>query len=307
MDYLENLIIKISILYIMEGFNVKIKLKTLTCHNKTENWGKTVPYLWTIFFRIDGDCVIIAHDFKLVGKGVFHHGQGSHGNLNIAEIQKGQTISIPTNVGEWTTYLTPFVVPYFDQKVPSITGAISVLMEQNNVSGKGAEAGHKALNQQVELAVNQSLAEFDPRDVDINDIMGSIQNYFETKVASFTDSIQKDITNAIKKKQSLFRNLWTLMNADSMLGYHVWNFSQKEILESKEKSIDFGNRWQTGEHGDWEIKGNISIIDDKVPQKQSLEEPEAKALKHTEVFIGQANENSDDNEEQLEIPNSGAV
>ena len=285
----------------MEGFNVKIKLNTLTCHNKTEKWGRAVPYLWTIFFRIDGDCVIIGNDFKLIGKGVFHHGGGSHGNLNISSIQKGQTISIPTDVGEWTTHLKPFLIPYFEQKVPSIIGAISVLMEQNNVSGRGAEAGHKALNKQVEKAVNQSLEEFDPRDVDISDVMGSLKSYFETKVAAFTDSIQDDIKKAIQSNQSLIRNLWSLMNADNMLGYHVWNFNQKEILESENQSIDFENRWQTGEHGDWEIKGNICKIDDGIPQNQSLEETETKALKHTEAFTGSVKSISDDDSELLEM------
>ena len=283
----------------MEGFNVKIKLKTLTCHNKTEKWGKAVPYLWTIFFRIDGDCVLIANDFKLVGKGVFQHGKGSHGNLNISSIEKGQTISIPSDVGEWATYMTPFLIPYFDQKVPSMIGAISILMEQNNVSGKGAEAGHKALNQQVELAVNQSLSEFDPRDVDINDVMGSIKNYFEAKVSGFTDSIEGNIKNAIKKKQSLLRNLWTLVNADNVLGHYVWNFNQKDILESEMQSIDFGNRWHTGEHGDWEIKGNISIIDGGVPNKESLEEVESKALNHTEEFTEKAKSISENNDDEL--------
>ena len=289
----------------MEGFNVKIKLKTLTCHNKTEKWGKAVPYLWTIFFRIDGDCVTIAPDFNLVGKGVFQYGKGSHGNLNISSIEKEQTISIPTGVGEWSTYMTPFLIPYFDQKIPRMIGAISVLMEQNNVSGKGAEAGHKALNKQVELAVNQSLTEFDPKDVDINDVMGSIKNYFEAKVSGFTDSIQGNIINAIKKKQSLLRNLWTLVNADNMLGYHVWNFNQNDISESEAQSIDFGNRWQAGEHGDWEIKGNISIVDDGVPHKESLEEAEPKALNHTEEFIGKAKSVSEDNDNNklLEMSN----
>lgn len=283
----------------MEGFNVKIKLKTLTCHDKTEKWGKAVPYLWTIFFRIDGSCVTIGQNFKLLGKGVFHYGEGSHGNLNISNIEKNQTVPIPTNVGEWTTHLTPFLIPYFEQKVPSIIGAISVLMEQNNVSGRGAEAGHKALNKQVEQAVNQSLAEFDPRDVDINDVMGSIKNYFETKVTAFTGSIENEIKKAIKNNQSLFRNLWTLVNADNMIDYHVWNFNQKDILESKNQSIDFYHLWETGEHGSWEIKGNISKIDNDIPQNESLKETETKALKHTEAFTGNAKKISDNDDNEL--------
>jgi hypothetical protein len=268
----------------MEGFNVKIKLKTLTCHNQPQKSIKTIPYLWTIFFRIDGACVEIAHNFKLIGKGVFHYGKGSHGNLNISNITKKETVFIPQEVGEWTTSMTPFRIPYFEQKVPSIIGAICVLMEQKNVSGKGAEAGHTALNQQIERAVNESLAAFDPKNIDINDVMGSIKNYFENKVATYTDTIQNEIIEAIKSNQSLLRNLWTLMSADNMIGQHVWNFNQKDILGSQYQTLDFNHRWRTTELGDWEIQGNISIVDENIPQKAPLQEYEAKSIKPIDGF-----------------------
>lgn len=282
----------------MEGFNVKIKLKSLTCHDKTEKWSKALPYLWTIFFRIDGDSLLIANDFKLVGKGVFKFGEGSHGNLGISRIEKGQTIYIPVKVGEWTTHLTPFHIPYFEQKVPSVIGAITVLMEQNNLSLKGAEAGHKALNRKVQQIINQSLAEFDPRTVDINDVMGSITSYFEAKIATIQDTIEDEIKEAVKNNQSLLRNIWSLVSSDNRIGNHVWNFGQQEIFDKK--SIDFDHRWQTGEHGDWEIKGNISIVEGVKPQKATIQEQEAKPIKHTEPFVQPA-ESISDKERPLEM------
>ncbi len=185
---------------------------------------------------------------------------GSHGNLRISSSSESERVRIPKILGEWTTYIEPFKIPYFEQSAPGLIGAIVVLMEQNNVSYKGAEAGHQALNKKVEYAVNQSLANFDPRHVDIENVMPSIQQFFEQKVAQFTGSIEGDIKNAVKNEQKLWRNILSLFNPDNLIGHHVWNFSQKEILANEKQSLDFSKRWKSEEHGDWEIFGNIEVL-----------------------------------------------
>jgi hypothetical protein len=261
----------------LDGINIKIKLQKLAHHRKIEKWGKAEPYLWVIFFKIDGTCVEITPQFRLDGHGTFQFMPGSHGNLGISSNNEDNIVTIPAHLGEWKTYLEPFQIPYFEQSAAGLAGVIAVLMEQNNVSFKGAEAGHQALNKKVEAAVNQSLMEFDPRYIDVNDVMPSIKRFFEAKVAQFTDTIQDDITNAIKSNQKLLRNLWSLVNPDNLIGYHVWNFNQKELLESENHSIDFSNRWDSESHGDWEIFGNIKIIDDGFAQQDALKATKGKA------------------------------
>lgn len=246
----------------MEGINIKIKLKTLTHHKRVENWGKAEPYLWTIFFKMDGSSIDITPQFKIAGNATFQFTKGSHGNLGISSRHESNEVPIPSAVGEWNTYLEPVQIPYFDQKAAGIAGAIVVLMEKNNVSYEGAEAGHLALNQKVEAAVNQTLKEFDPKIVDINNAMPSIRKFFEDKVEKVTDSLQGDIVNAIKSKQKLLQNIWTLLKPDNLIGYHVWNFSQADLMETEDESIDFSNLWASKEHGDWEIFGNVSAVYD---------------------------------------------
>ena len=246
----------------MDGINIKIRLETLTHHKRTEKWGKAEPYLWTIFFKMDGSCIDITPQFKIDGNATFHFTEGSHGNLGISSRQESNQVPIPSAVGKWETYLDPVRIPYFEQDAAGIAGVIVVLMEKNNVSYEGAEAGHHALNEKVEAAVNQTLKEFDPKIVDIENAMPSIRKFFEDKVEIVTDSLQDDIVNAIKSKQKLLQNIWTLLKPDNLIGYRVWNFSQADIMESDHQSIDFSHLWASESHGDWEIFGNVSAIED---------------------------------------------
>lgn len=243
----------------MDGLHLKLKLDTLAHHHHVEQWGKREPYLWTIFFKLDGSTVEVTPRFKLRGAGTFHFTEGSHGNLGITSWDD-QEVSIPASIGEWNTYLEPFHIPHFEQKAPSIAGVIVVLMEQNNVSYQGAEAGHAALNAKVADAVNTAMADFDPRTVDINDVMGSIQRYFEEKVEAFTATIQNDIVKAIKGKQHLLRNLWTLLNPDNLIGYHVWNFNLQALTEAPDARLDFQHTWPSSAHGNWEIRGHAEAM-----------------------------------------------
>lgn len=244
----------------MKNLNVKIKLNQLVHHAKNERRSRATPYLWTIFFKLDGTTIELTHDFKLNGKGVFQFTPGSHGNLGNAAAMQKNPIAIPSAIGEWQTELKAFHIPYFEQKAPSIIGAICVLMEQNNVSGKGAEAGHQALNKKVQEAVNKTLKEFDPKVVDIHDAMGSIRRFFESKVTHTTETIQDDIIDAIKGSQTLLRNLWTFVNADNLVGFHVWNVNQQEIDAAENGVIPLSHHWKTAINGDWEIKGSIERI-----------------------------------------------
>lgn len=72
---------------------------------------------------------------------------GSHGNLGDTDVDEGDTIPIPPAIGFQQMTLTPIPVPDFVKQlgtddVTAIAGCIVVLMEEDNVSDDGAEAGH---------------------------------------------------------------------------------------------------------------------------------------------------------------------
>ncbi len=242
---------------------LKIALHTLSLHRKIEKWGDAEPYLWNIFFRVDGEAITINPDFTISGKAIFEFSKGSHNNLR-GTIHRDNILHIPQDIGNWNTILHPIKVPYFEQLIPGIAGVITVLMEENNVSNEGAEAGRVALGQQVQKAVNSALKDFSPKVIDINDVQNSIRQHFESKVTAFADGIEKHVIEAVKSRQSLLQNVWSFLKADALVGFNVWNFDHRNIVEQGGK-IHFSHKWNTKKYGDWEVFGKVEMIETITP------------------------------------------
>ena len=243
----------------IKPIRLQIALHTLSLHRKSSIWGNTEPYLWNIFFRVDGDAIIINPDFTISGKAVFNFSKGSHSNLR-RSIHRDKMLHIPKDIGVWQTDLKPIKVPYFEQDIPGIAGMICVLMEENNVSNEGAEAGRIALGKQVQKAVNTALYDFKPKVIDITNVQDSIRNYFQSKVNEFANDIEKHVVNAIKTRQSLLQNMWSLIKADALVGFHVWNFDHHQLAKG-EGILHFNHKWNTKKYGDWEVFGKAEIMD----------------------------------------------
>jgi hypothetical protein len=242
----------------LQPIELKINLDKLTLHKKSDRWGLSEPYLWNIFFRVDGDAIEINPNFTISGNGIFHLSKGSHRNLRVS-IHNSKEVNIPKEVGVWETVLKPVKVPYFEHLVPGMTGVISVLMEENNVSNDGAEAGRMAFGEQVQQAMGGALKAFNPNMIDISDIQHSLSNYFQAQVGEFVDGIEKYVIDAIKKRQNILQNVWSLINADNLVGFHVWNFSQQDLMDNK-GNIKLNHHWKSERYGHWEIEGEVNII-----------------------------------------------
>ncbi|HEX2901549.1 MAG TPA: hypothetical protein VHS96_17690, partial [Bacteroidia bacterium] len=162
----------------MRTLYIRVKLQQLRCHDKPDGWSNGEPYLWNIFFKIDGSCITLTDNFRLAGKPVYHFSKGSHGNLSAKNLESGGMAAIPDEVGEWKTMLVPITVPHFEAKVSGVAGLVSVLIEQNLVSSSGAEAGHEAFNKYVVEALDSVVRGFDPKLIDLGNVDASIKNYF---------------------------------------------------------------------------------------------------------------------------------
>ncbi|MEM7040677.1 MAG: hypothetical protein AAF570_27195, partial [Bacteroidota bacterium] len=151
----------------------------------------------------------------------------------------------------------PIRIPYFDAHISGIIGVVSVLMEQNFVSSKGAEAGHQALNTYICEAIDASIVGFDPRRVDIHDIDGSVKRYFDAQVRNFSDKISNLVGSAVANSQSIVQNILSLVRTDVVIGYKVWDISNAGI-EAADGVVDFGHRWDTKKYGEWEVRGRLT-------------------------------------------------
>jgi hypothetical protein len=229
--------------------NVNISLNNIVCHDEGDGFGNAEPYLWTVFFKIDGTTVSLNDSLNLVGTATIQSTPGSHGNLGDTDVDEGDTVTIPSIIGKWDTTLTPIPVPKWvkdlgTDDVAAVAGVICVLMEEDNVTDSGAEAGHSALNSAVQAALDNI----------VNSLGFSHQEVTDGDIEALTDSISSQVSSAIQNSQNVFENIWSWLNEDDTIGSVVFRFDQDTLLVNGTTNLN--HRWKN--EGDWEINGHIN-------------------------------------------------
>jgi hypothetical protein len=228
--------------------SVSVALDTIICHDEGDGWGSAEPYLWTVFFKIDGSTVSLNDSLNLSGTATVETTPGSHGNLGDTDVDGGDTVSIPNAIGFWETNLIPIPVPQWvkdtgTDDLPAVAGVICVLMEEDNVSDSGANAGHNALNAAVQSALDSL----------INSLGFSHQEVTDEDISALTSSVQSKVEDAVKNNQNIFENIWSWLNPDDTIGTVVFRFDQDTLLNNGTTTLN--KRWKN--EGDWELNGAI--------------------------------------------------
>jgi len=227
---------------------VNFNLDRIACYDEGDGWGNAEPYLWTVFFKIDGSSVHLTDGLRLSGTATVETTPGSHGNLGTTDVDAGDVVPIPNSIGTWSPLLTPIPVPDavkpFIDDLSGVGGVVCVLMEEDNVSDDGANAGHAALNSAIQAALDDVIATrtFANQDItpaDIDAYLGAVSNA---------------IKGAIQNQQSFFENLWSFINPDDQIGSHVWFFKHDDLASGS--PIAFSQRWEN--EGDWELFGSVN-------------------------------------------------
>jgi hypothetical protein len=78
---------------------VWLDLERIHRHDEGNGWGSAEPYLWTVFFKIDGDSVALTEGLTLSGTATVVGTPGSHGNLGNTDVDAGDDIDIPSAIG----------------------------------------------------------------------------------------------------------------------------------------------------------------------------------------------------------------
>jgi hypothetical protein len=211
---------------------VQISLDHIHCHREGD-WGSAEPYLWTIFFKIDGDTVVMGDDLFLHGTATVITTPGSHGNLGDTDVNDGDNVPVPSAIGQFQTTLRPIPVPdsLGLDDVGGVVGVAVVLMEEDWVTDSGAEAGHAALNSFVQQALDQLIPTLGVRNPDVND----------DDIAALTAHARDAITDAVTSAQSTWHNVTSWLNGDDSLGDKVFTFSHDSL--AADAFQDFSQRW----------------------------------------------------------------
>lgn len=184
-----------------DTLQVSLRLERVRCFDEGDGWGDSEPYLWTVFFKVDGASVVLSDALMLSGTGTIMTTPGSHGNLGDTDVGAGDDLAIPSAIGAFETVLRPISVPSFVQgviaDVGGVVGVACVLMEEDNVTDDGAEAGHQALNLAVESAINAMIPTLGVSNQELSD----------DAIAAAMSGIPDQVTSAIREQQNVFENI----------------------------------------------------------------------------------------------------
>jgi hypothetical protein len=237
-----------------------INLQPLICHDEGDGIGDAEPYLWTVFFKCDGSTLSVSDAGRIEGSAVTFPTPGSHGNLNRDDVEEGDTVFIPSELGMFDDSVIPIPVapaiqPLLGQEdLPGFFGVVVVLMEEDNVTDDGAEAGHQALNAAVQAAIDQVLQS-----------LGAGHTVITPEdIASVTAGIADAVEDAVRSQQNIFEDIWSFLNADDQIGNQTFVFNQDQFVTAEEPdqrvgTLGFSQRWRN--HGDWEIRGALSLTE----------------------------------------------
>ena len=76
-----------------QSLDVSISLDRIHCIDEGDGPENAEPYLWVLFFKIDGDTVIFGENESLQGMVTVNRRNGGHGNL-LADLKVSTKLSI---------------------------------------------------------------------------------------------------------------------------------------------------------------------------------------------------------------------
>ncbi|MDO8359386.1 MAG: hypothetical protein Q7T08_05025, partial [Devosia sp.] len=210
----------------MTDLNVEFKLERIHCYDEGDGPGNAEPYLWTVFFKVDGDTLVVNTDGPappfLQGPPTVVGTPGNHGNLGTTDVDEDDDVAVPAIIGEWHTVMKPIALttPILGlSEVSGLIGCIVVLMEEDNTPDGAIVHGHEALDR----AVRDKLAAF------LGTLSISKTEPTEEDIAALSDQIGSAVKDAIGDNVNIFEWLAGFGNQDDQIGSAVFKFSHSQL------------------------------------------------------------------------------
>ncbi len=211
---------------------VTLDLDKLTCVTPTDLVGGDEPYMWNVFFIIDGTTVTLGENLKLSGTASIATTAGSHGNLAVNGVGAGQTVQVPDSVGRFTPVLDliRFPVSLRDSLVGGISGVVgcvSVVLDQDLVADDAAEAGHQAFNAEVKRVLNELIPT-----LGVGNPAPSPDD-----VEALSGEIGEKVRAAILAEGSLLEDIFAGADPDDVIGFKVLLFPHSALLADAQQTL----------------------------------------------------------------------
>lgn len=246
----------------MSDLKVDLKLDRIKCYDEGDGPGNAEPYLWVVYFKIDGETVVVNSDGPaapfLQGPPVVVGTPGNHANLGNTDVDEGDTVAIPAIIGEFHTEMRriPLTTPIAGvESVGGMLGCVVILMEEDNTSSSAIAQGHDALDSSVRdriAAVMATLSIAHPEPT-------------EEEIEALSDRVADAVKDAIGEGVSVLSWLAGFGNMDDEIGSAVFRFSHSQLEGMQGAPLPFSRRWDN--EGDWEVFGSITAT--ALPDRES--------------------------------------
>lgn len=266
--FLENYSLNSSIMSGLGRIDVTFSLENIHCYDEADGPGRAEPYLWAVFFKVDGDTVVFdIREGKLVTKfqlpfspvtqinvppqPTMHRTNSMQGDLGTS-MTDGDNVGIVKSLGTWSTVLKP--IPFSERigalrDVGGVIGCVVVLMEQDETKAGDINAGYQALvtalrDKLVVLLSQISIISQKIKDEDI-----------DRAISEIGDTVKA----AIRSQVSAWEFLSSFGDMDEQIGSTVFRYDHKDMeprdqFETVVRS--FSKRWDN--EGAWEISNKIT-------------------------------------------------
>lgn len=232
----------------VDPIRVSYKLTTLECIDEADGAGDADPYMWAVYFKVDGDTVVLDNSFMLSGTATVVGTPGDHGNLGDT-VEAGENQPIPASIGSWSTTLRPIPTPIPGVSAGGMIGCIAVVNEEDSTPDQDIANGHQALNQEMQdqldaLIPTLGLSNQAPTPEDITAIQEAVE---AAVLAAIEDGV--DFWDVLA---GLFGNFM-----DETIGIARWIFTQGELEAHAGGSFPLSQHWDN--EGSWTLKGHVKV------------------------------------------------
>jgi hypothetical protein len=181
-------------------------------------------YLWLVFFKVDGDSVILAPNthpqsgqpvVNLQGSVIAFDRAGDHGD--IPGTGSGGVVAIPPTLGQFHTTLRPIRIDSSiaaaagSTVLPGVVGCLALIMLQQGTPNDDISAGHTALNQAFQQQLNLLIPNLG---------LGQ-ESITPQNVSALESAVSSAVTDGVKGAMSIFNKLavwFNLEGQDTQLG-----------------------------------------------------------------------------------------
>jgi hypothetical protein len=234
----------------MSSTAVNILLSNIHCSDEADGIGTAEPYLWTVFFKVDGDTATVDATGHIQGTATVVGTAGNHGDLGTTDVDAGDDVPIPLSLGFFSGFVKE--IPTADgHLLPGVIGYAAILVEQDCTPDSAIAAGHAVLNQSIQSELNALIPTLTLADLtNLGPVLDNLKH-----------RVQAQVEAEIRRHLSVIQKL---ENQDDFVGTDVGVFfANNDEIGTDPLTLTTGPipiQTQFNSEGSWTITGSTGVV-----------------------------------------------